>query len=428
MSWSYRVISRLSLDFPGAYEPSPWAMKLKTCAFLFVLVGLPLVGWTAPLASENALQERLDWVVDGAIAEQRIVGAVVLVARDGKVVYHRAAGLADREAGKPMGEDTIFNFSSVTKPIVTAAVMKLIEQGRIRLDDPVTRWLPDFRPKLADAGAPAITVRQLLTHTAGLSYRFLEASGSDYDQLNVSDGFDQPGLSRDEFLRRLGATRLRYPPGHGWKYSLSIDVLGLAMERATGEPLPQLVERLVTGPLGMRDTAFRITDRSRASAYYVNQKPQPVRMVEGTIVPLQAGALRFAPLRLDDPNSYPSGGAGMAGTAVDFLKFLEVIRTGGKPILGQRAVAEMMRVQVAAPMDDQPGVGFGFGWAVLVDPIAAKTPQSPGTINWGGVYGHSWFVDRALKLSVVAFTNTTLEGLFGGFPSGVREAVYAAEK
>jgi len=401
---------------------------MKTRAFPFALVGLLLVNPTALPARENSLQERLDSVIDSAIAEKRVVGTVVLVARDGKVVYHRAAGLADREAGRPMTEDTIFNYSSLTKPIVTAAIMKLIEQGRISLDDQVANWLPDFRAKLVQGGAPAITVRQLLTHTAGLSYRFMEAPGSDYDRLNVSDGFDQPGLSREEFLRRLGATQLRYVPGEGWKYSLSLDVLGLAIERATGEPLPKLVERLVTGPLGMRDTAFRIADRSRASAYYVDHKPQPTRMVEGTIVPLEVGVLRFAPNRLDDPKSYPSGGAGMAGTAGEFLKFLEAMRTGGAPILTPRTVAEMMRVQIGPTIYGEPGVGFGFGWAVLVDPLAAKTPQSRGTIHWGGVYGHSWFVDPALKLSVVAFTNTTVEGLFGRFPTGVRDAVYAADK
>src|SRR5215471_20575486 len=174
-------------------------MKIKSFAISFALAGLLLVDSPAPLARENALQERLDSVIDSAIAEKRIVGAGVLVARDGKVVYHRAAGLADREAGRPMADDTIFNYSSVTKPIVTAAAMKLVDQRRIGLDDPVTRWLPDFKPKLADGSTPVITLRQLLTHTAGLSYRFLEAPGGDYDRLNLSDGFDQPGLSSEEF-------------------------------------------------------------------------------------------------------------------------------------------------------------------------------------------------------------------------------------
>jgi CubicO group peptidase (beta-lactamase class C family) len=394
------------------------------CALLGSLSGAAPAAW----ARQDTLELRLDALISTAVAEQRIVGAVVLVARDGTVVYHRAVGLADREAGRPMREDTIFNYSSVTKPIVTAAAMKLVEQRRIGLDDPVTRWLPDFKPKLADGSTPVITVRQLLTHTAGLSYRFLEAPGGDYDRLNVSDGFDQPGLSSAEFLRRLGAAQLRFPPGSDWKYSLSLDVLGLAMARATGTPLPQLVEQLVTGPLAMRDTAFRIVDRSRASAYYVDHESQPARMVQATQVPLTPGVLRFAPDRLADPASYPSGGAGMAGTAGDFLKFLEAMRKGGAPILHSSTVAEMMRVQVAARNAAIPGSGFGFGWAVLVDPTAAKSPQSPGTISWGGVYGHTWFVDPARKLTVVAFTNTTLAGAFGAFPNGVRDAVYATNE
>src|SRR5215467_11878837 len=163
-------------------------MKIETFAISFAVAGLSVVDSPAPLAREHALQERLDSVIDSAIAEKRIVGAVVLVARDGKVIYHRAAGLADREAGTPMADDTMFNYSSLTKPIVTAAAMKLIEQGRIGLDDPVTKWLPDFRPKLLHGSVATITVRQLLTHTAGLSYRFMEAPGSDYDLLNISDG------------------------------------------------------------------------------------------------------------------------------------------------------------------------------------------------------------------------------------------------
>jgi CubicO group peptidase (beta-lactamase class C family) len=397
-------------------------------AICCALLGASSGAAPAALARQDTLEQRLDAVISAAVAEHRIVGAVVLVARDGTVVYHRAAGLADREAGRPMHEDTIFNYSSVTKPIVTAAAMRLVEQRRIGLDDPVTRWLPDFKPKLADASTPVITVRQLLTHTAGLSYRFLEAPGSDYDRLNLSDGFDQPGLSSEEFLRRLGATQLRFPPGSGWKYSLSLDVLGLAMARATGTPLPQLIEQLVTRPLGMRDTGFRIADSSRASAYYVDHESQPVRMMEGTQVPLSPGVLRFAPDRLADPDSYPSGGAGMAGTAGDLLKFLEAMRKGGAPILKSSSVTDMMRVQAATPSATNPGSGFGFGWAVLVDPTAAKSPQSPGTISWGGVYGHTWFVDPARKLTVVAFTNTTLAGAFGPFPNSVRDAVYATNE
>jgi CubicO group peptidase (beta-lactamase class C family) len=132
-------------------------------------------------------------VVDTAVAEQRLVGTVVLVARDGKVVYHRAAGLADREAGRPMREDAVFRFSSVTKPFVSVAVMKLVEDGVLRLDDPVTRWLPDFKPKLADGTTPVITLRQLLNHTSGLTYGLAEKPSHPYHTLGVSDGIDNSG-------------------------------------------------------------------------------------------------------------------------------------------------------------------------------------------------------------------------------------------
>lgn len=147
---------------------------------------------------------RLDKVVDTALAEHRLVGTVVLVARDGKLVYHRAAGLADREAGRPMREDAVFRFSSVTKPFVSVAVMKLVEDGKLRLDDPVTKWLPDFKPKLADGTAPVITLRQLLNHTSGLTYGLAEAPSHPYHRLGVSDGIDLSGITLDENMRRLG--------------------------------------------------------------------------------------------------------------------------------------------------------------------------------------------------------------------------------
>jgi CubicO group peptidase (beta-lactamase class C family) len=118
----------------------------------------------------------------------------------------------------------------------------------------------------------------------------------------------------------------------------------------------------------------------------------------------------------------------LAGTAGDFLKFLRTILNGGAPILRSATVVEMNRVQVPPPLQTEPGFGFGYGWSILVDPAAAKTPQSPGTIAWGGVYGHTWFVDPQRKLTVVAFTNTTPAGLFGAFPSGVRDAVYSTRK
>ncbi|UGV26706.1 class A beta-lactamase-related serine hydrolase [Rhodopseudomonas boonkerdii] len=379
---------------------------------------------TAP-SVDPGMTARLDQAIDRAIVSKRIVGTVVLVARDGEIIYRRAAGFADREATAPMSEDMIFRLASISKPVVSTAFMRLVEEKRIGLDDPVTKWLPDFRPRLANGETPAITLRQLLTHTSGLSYRFLEPKGGVYHRLNVSDGLDQPGLSLDENLRRLGQAPLAFRPGEGWSYSLGIDVLGAVIAKATGESLPDVVRTRVTGPLDMRDTGFAVADPSRLAIPYADGRPQPVRMTDGIFVRLWDGGASFAPSRAIDPASYASGGAGMVGTAGDVLRFLETIRKGGGDILSPATVAAMMRDQVGPQAHAQGlGWGFGYGWAVLDDPSGTGTPQSRGTIQWGGAYGHSWFVDPSRKLTVVALTNTAFEGMSGAFPSEVRDAVY----
>lgn len=391
------------------------------------LAGVMLAATTIPAsAQDTALNHRLDAVIDRAIAEKRIVGAVVLVARDGEIVYRRAAGLSDREAGTTMHEDAVFRLASITKPFVSATLMRLVEDGKLTLDDPVTRWLPEFRPHLDDGSEPIITIRQLLTHTSGLSYRFIEPTGSAYDRLNISDGLDQPGLGLDENLRRLAQAPLVFRPGTNWRYSLGLDVLGAVIARASGKPLPQIVQEVVLDPLELTDMGFTPSVPARLVTPYADGHPEPARMTDGIAVPIWESAARFAPSRALNPGSYPSGGAGMVGTAGEILRFLEIIRSGGAPILEPETVATMMKDQVGSQAQTQgPGWGFGYGWAVLNNPELAHTPQSKGTIQWGGAYGHSWFVDPVEKLTVVALTNTAFEGMSGAFPTDVRDAVYA---
>ena len=384
---------------------------------------------TASAELTGEARARIDAAIDHAITEQRLVGAVVLVSHDGKLVYQRAVGLADREAKRPMQISTVFRLSSVSKPIVSAAALALIDQGKLSLDDPVTKWLPDFRPKLASGEAPTITVRQLLTHTSGLGYKFAEKPGSAYDKAGVSDGFDELRTSLNENLQRLATAPLFSRPGESWRYSLSIDVLGAVVEKASGKPLPQAVADLVTQPLGMRDTAFWATQPARLAAAYYDSKPAPARMADPQPIPyVEGGRMTYSPSRALDPKAYPSGGAGMIGTAPDVMRLLEAVRTGGKPILKPATAASMTRNQIGSLMGPQPGVGFGFGGAVVVDPAAAHTPQSAGTWQWGGVYGHSWFVDPTRKVTVVAFTNTALEGMWGKFTTDLRDAVYESVK
>ena len=376
------------------------------------------------------LPGRVDAAIARALDDQRLVGAVVLTAVGGQVVHQAVAGLADREAGRPMRDDTIFRLASLTKPLVTAAAMALIEQGLIGLDDPITRWLPDFRPKAPDGAEAVITVRHLLTHTSGLGYGFFQPDDGPYAQAGISDGLDQPGLSMDEELRRLGAAPLFTAPGQMWSYSLSLDVLGAVLAAAKGASLPQVVAQYVTEPLGLKDTGFAITDPARLAVAYADARPPRLMQDPDKVLLAVTGThIRFAPSRIFDSGSFPSGGAGMAGTARDFLKFLETLRQGGGPILKPETVQAMMANQIGdlrVTVEPTPSWGFGFGGAVLLDPVLNGGPQGPGTFKWAGVYGHHWFIDPSRDLTVAALTNTALEGMAGEFVPDLAAAIYGA--
>jgi CubicO group peptidase (beta-lactamase class C family) len=383
----------------------------------------------APGSADAELAKRVDNVLDEAVAAHRIVGAVVLVARDGRIVHHRAIGLRDREAGAPMREDTIFRYASVTKPIVSAAALRLVEQGKLRLDDRVAKWLPELHFRTKDGVERAITIEQLLTHTSGLGYGFLEPTDGPYHRAGVSDGLDhRKGFSLDENVRRLASAPLLFDPGSSFMYSLSDDVLGAVIERAAGEPLPSVVSRLVTRPLAMNEAAFAVSDTARLATPYADTKPEPKRMGELEHAPFGASAVAFSPSRILDAQAYPSGGAGMAGTARDFLALLEVLRKNDGTFLRTGSVDAMTtnRTGTLGQGFLGEGIGFGYGLSVVFDPAKAKLPVSPGTFQWGGAYGHNWWVDRAARLSVVVLTNTAFEGMSGALPGAIRAAVYGA--
>ncbi len=380
---------------------------------------------------DAALRHRLDDALDRALADARMVGAVVLVAQHGELRYARAVGLADREAGTPMRDDALFRLSSVTKPVVAAAAMRLVAAGRIALDEPVARALPGFRPTLTDGTPAVITLRHLLSHTAGLGYRFLEADGDGpYARAGVSDGMDRSGLSLAENLRRIASVPLQFAPGTSWGYSLSMDVVGALIEAVDGRPLADAVAALVTTPLGMTDTAFVAHDAARVATPYVSTPGAPRRMADVDLVPVFDGTIgiRFEPARVFDADAWPSGGAGMVGTARDCVTLLDALRTGRDGWLEPAWVDEMARVQPGArELRDAPAFGFGLGFSVLRDPVAARSPESVGTWRGGGAYGHTWFVDRAAGLTAVALTNTLYEGLDGRIVTAVRDAVYGVD-
>lgn len=400
-------------------------MKASILIFLMLVFSGPLVAEPASQASPSFSIFKIDDALTRALAEQRIVGAVLLISEDGHLVYEKAVGMADRESKVPVTLDTVFRLASVTKPIVSAAAMRLVENGTLGLDDPVKKWLPTFTPKMKDGSQPDITIRQLLTHTSGLTYGFYEPVNSPYHYLGVSDGVDQKELGLEENLDRLGRAPLLTLPGTAYQYSLSTDVLGAVIAQASGQSLPQAVEILITQPLAMQSTAFSPKDPSKLATAYANSEAGPVRLVDGSILALGSSFLRVEPSRNLDPDAYPSGGGGMVSTAGDFLKFLETIRKGGSPILSRATIESMRQDQLPKDMvGHKPGWGFGYGWAVLRDPVLAKVPQTKGTMQWGGVYGNFWMVDPTRKLTVVLMTNTAFEGMAGKLPIEIRDAMY----
>jgi CubicO group peptidase (beta-lactamase class C family) len=202
--------------------------------------------------------------------------------------------------------------------------------------------------------------------------------------------------------------------------------LGRLLEAASRKSLSALVRERVTGPLGMNDTDFAVKTPERLATAYADSEEAPARMSDPHILPFDLSAIRFSPSRAMDPSAYPSGGAGMVGTAHDILLLLEALRLGGSPLFGPETFAELVKDRVSPEFLERPdpGWGFGLGFALLDDPMAAATPQARGTWRWGGVYGHHWFVDPKNRLTVVTLTNTAVAGTDGLFPDSLRNAIY----
>lgn len=389
---------------------------------LFILINFLFIS----TANASNLQEEVDLVVNQAIQDKRIVGAVILIYQNGTEVYRGAHGFSDRENNIPMSTDTIFRFSSLSKTITSVAALRLIDAGKLNLDDPVTKWLPTFKPQTSDGRSPTITIRHLLTHTSGLSYPFLETKNGPYHQLGVSDGLDLVDFSLNENIRRLGEAPLLFKPGNDWNYSLSTDVLGAVIEQVEGKSLTDVADEQVFIPLEMKNTGFILKNSLPVSIPYADHKPEPIRMVDAQEVPFALSSIIFYPSRIFDKTAFPSGGGSISGTADDYVKLLESIRLETIP-LKKDTLDKLTTIQTGdIILRNELGWGWSLGFAVLKNPIIAKTPQSKGTYQWGGIWGHCWWVDPTYKLTVVILTNTAIEGLVGQqFSNDIRDAIYA---
>ncbi|WP_338723484.1 serine hydrolase domain-containing protein [Devosia sp. XK-2] len=364
------------------------------------------------------MKSRIEAVMDAAVEKQSIVGAELVVAHHGDIVCRRTAGWLDREAGVSMIENAIYRLASVTKPVVAATALAMSDKGLIGLDDRVADHLPWFTPTSPDGSQAEITIHHLLTHTAGLAYSYPQ------DPM-ITTGLGASDMSLEENFSRVAKLPLEFVPGTGWLYSVAIDVLGAVLEKVHGGSVGDAVREHIAGPLGLNETGFFVADKARLAKPYADGMPA-MPMGDPQMVADESGeGPTFSPSRIFNPKAFQSGGAGMAGTPGDILRFLEAMRNGGGGAVRPETVARAFSNQIGNLKRDDAGQRFGYLGAVVDDPVAAGSPSAAGTVNWGGVYGHSWLIDPVNGLTVVSMTNTALEGCTGQYPKDLIRAVYA---
>jgi CubicO group peptidase (beta-lactamase class C family) len=384
--------------------------------------------FTAPLAWAQALPTatpeevglssqklaRVTEVVKTEIARGRYPGAVALVARRGKVAYFEALGQRDPQAGTPMTKDAIFRLYSMTKPFTSVAVMMLVEDGRIMLSDPVSKYIPKLKGlqvsvprvdtqtgKVTYALVPVereMTIQDLLRHTSGLVYGGF-TSHTGVKEAYAKEGVDWSGVTQAEQIERLAKVPLAHQPGAAWEYSLSTDVLGRVVETVTGATLGQVLQERIFGPLKMTDTGFLVPNGKVARL----AQPFPKDPVSGGAVTL---------LDVTVPQKNDAGGAGSAGTTSDYARFSQMLLNGGQldrvRLLGRATVAHMVSdhlgdIRVASPILAR-GYGFGLGFAVRKETGLNPMTGSAGEYRWGGAGGTAFWIDPKEQMVVVWMT------------------------
>jgi CubicO group peptidase (beta-lactamase class C family) len=395
-------------------------LSISMVAFLFVL-SLVAIAQELPTAKPETVGlsserlERIGKVVQKSIDDKRIAGAVTLVVRHGQVAYFKAQGMQDREAGKAMRPDTIFRICSMSKPITSTAVMMLYEEGRFLLDDPISKYIPEFKnPKVlvkpVGGGEPytipatrEITIRDLLRHTSGLTYNWNGDLGPMYEKAGVQHGILPTDITIGENVERLAKLPLLFNPGERWEYSLSVDVLGRFVEVISGKPFDGFLRTKLFEPLGMKDTYFfppenKLDRLATAYTYYddkgLNRFPD---------TPIHEGSFSYtADYPYHGGKKLFSGGAGLTSTAADYARFCEMMLEGGKlgnvRILSRKSVELMTHDQLGKIAPDQ-GFGLGFG----VDGVKAPLTElgSAGSFNWRGFFYTAFIVDPKEQMVIV---------------------------
>ncbi len=342
--------------------------------------------------------QRIDGVVGGWVKEKKYAGVAVAVARRGRIAYFRTFGERDAEASKPVQIDTIYRFYSMTKPIASTAAMILLEEGKFLLDDPVSKYMPEFADlqvlasedgdgsKLV-AAERQVTIKDLLTHTSGLINSKAYAAKGVFDR----------DITLEEMQHRLAGVPLAHQPGAAWRYGQSINVIGRLIEIWSGKPFDEFLKERIFEPLLMPDTDFYVPSSKidrLAKVYQLND----------------AGVVEPAPSDIDDSAkpAFLSGGGGLYSTAADYMRFCQMLLNKGEldgaRILSPKTVEIMMMNHVAEDVlppngpNGRTGYGFGIGGAVLMDVAKSNQLASKGEFNWGGAAGTYFWIDPQEKL------------------------------
>jgi len=377
------------------------------------------------------------------VDDGRLPGWQVMVSRRGRVAHLSSYGFADKEAGRTVATDTIWRIYSMTKPVTSVAAMMLVEQGLMELTDPISRWLPEFaEPRVYVGGQAAkpltvaatepIRVWHLLSHTSGLTYGFHRMHVT--DEIYRSAGFDL-GMPADDlaaFSRGIAALPLAFQPGTEWNYSVSTDILGRLVEAVSGQSLDEFFMQHIFGPLDMTDTSFHVDEphHDRLAALYA--------MAPGLTEPMRYDDLGE---RYKRPAKWFSGGGGLLSTTRDYTRFTWMLLRGGEldgeRLLSPRTLRYMTRNHLPGNVDLQTfgrplfaetrydGVGFGLGFAVVMDAAAGKVIASEGEFNWGGMASTTFWVDPADELTVVFMTQVMPSSTYPIRPQ-LRQLVYQA--
>jgi CubicO group peptidase (beta-lactamase class C family) len=389
--------------------------------------------------------EQVSYWMERQVASNRLAGLSAMIHRRGENAYFNCVGQMDAEAGKPVTEDTIFRIYSMTKPITAAAAMICYEEGHFQLDDPIAKFLPEFSEMQVWDGTPGklntvpakgyITVRHLMTHTAGLTYEFMEATPVEEYYREQKISFNpgrqtEGGANLAAMTNRLAAAPLVRQPGSGWAYSVSIDVLGRLVEVWSGHPLDHFFKERIFQPLGMTDTAFWVTPEKTnnfAACYTPSSGGDGLRSLSSQETVIRKGEgiglkLSDAPSDshyLKNPETL-SGGGGLTGTIGDYGRFCQMLlqkgELDGTRILGRKTIEFMALNHLPDNKDmaamGQPvwsessaeGIGYGLGMAVVIDAAATQLLRSTDEYFWGGAASTAFWIDPAEDMFVVFMT------------------------